>query len=110
MIRRESESEYQSRRLVLIPPTPINRERSMGRERQLMAGWRSHSTDADRPLNLYLRLLCHFQRVVDLDAQVPHSALQFRVTEQQLHDPQILGLSVDQRCLSTAHRVGSVRA
>jgi len=36
MIRRESESEYQSRRLVLIPPTPINRERSMGRERQLL--------------------------------------------------------------------------
>jgi hypothetical protein len=48
-----------------------------------------HSTDADRRLNLYLRLFCHFQRIVDLDAQVPHSALQLRVTEQQLHDPQI---------------------
>jgi Integrase core domain len=63
-----------------------------------------------RRLNLYLRLLCHFQRVVDLDAQVPHGAFQFSVDQQQLHDTQILGPSIDQRCLCTPHRVGSVRA
>jgi hypothetical protein len=62
-----------------------------------------HSTDADRRLNLYLRLLCHFQRVVDLDAQVPHGAFQF----VQLHDPQILGPSIDQRAL--VRRIVSVR-
>ena len=52
------------------------------RDGPLPAGWCPHSTDAHRRLNLYLRLLCHFQRVIDLDAQVSHGAFQFRVAEQ----------------------------
>jgi len=34
---------------------------------------------------LHLRLLGHFERVVDLDSQVPHGALDLAVTEEQLH-------------------------
>jgi len=60
-------------------------------------------------VGLDFSLLSHFQRVVDLDAEVSNRALQFGVAEEQLHRPQVFGASVDQRCLRAAHRVCSVR-
>jgi hypothetical protein len=44
-------------------------------------------------------LLGDLERVIDLDAEVPHRALQFAVAKKKLHRPKILGSSVDQRRL-----------
>jgi hypothetical protein len=54
------------------------------------------------------RLLCHLQRIVHLNAQVPDRALDLAVSEQQLNGPQVLGALVDQRRLGPAHGMGSV--
>ena len=46
-------------------------------------------------------LLGHFQRIVDLDAEITHRAVEVGVSEQQLHGPEILGAPVDQGCLGS---------
>lgn len=48
------------------------------------------------------------ERVVDLDAQVAHGALELGVPEQQLHCPQVAGAAVDQRRLRPSERLGAV--
>ena len=45
---------------------------------------------------LYLSLLCHFQSVVYLNAEVPDRALELGVSKKELDCPQILGAPVDQ--------------
>jgi hypothetical protein len=55
--------------------------------------------------DLHLRLLSHFERVVYLDAEISNRAFKFRVAEQQLHRPQVLGASVNQRSLGATHGV-----
>jgi len=41
--------------------------------------------------NLHLRLLGDLQRIVDLDAEIPNCAFEFRVPEQKLNGSQISG-------------------
>lgn len=55
-----------------------------------------------------LRLLRDFKSVVDLDTQVPHGRLQFGMAEQQLYSSEVLGASIDQRCLGPSHRMGPI--
>ena len=57
-------------------------------------GSRSALSDVD--------LFGHFQRIVDLDAQVADRAVEIRVTEQQLNRPQVLRATVDQRRFGAA--------
>jgi len=45
---------------------------------------------------LHLGLLGDLQRIVNLDSELAHCALQLGVAEQQLHYPEILCSSVDQ--------------
>ena len=44
-----------------------------------------------------LSLLRQLERVVDLDAEIPDGARQLRVTEQDLHRPQVFRPPIDQR-------------
>lgn len=57
---------------------------------------------------LDLRLLRDLQRVIDLDAEVSHSAFKLRVSRQQLDGTQILRALVDQRGSCSPHRVRAV--
>lgn len=57
--------------------------------------------DANNPSGF--RLLGHFQCVVDLDAEVTHSALELGVAEQELHRAEILRSALDQGRLGPAH-------
>jgi len=52
---------------------------------------------------LHLSLLRYLQRVVDLDAEVSDSTLQFAVPEEKLDRSQIPGSPVYQRRLGAAH-------
>ncbi len=42
-----------------------------------------------------IRLLRHFQRVVDFNSKIPDGILQLGVTQQQLHRPQVFRPAVD---------------
>jgi hypothetical protein len=55
-----------------------------------------------------LRLLRDLERVVDVDPEIAHRVLDLGMAEQQLHRPQVLGLSVDQRRLRSTNRMGTV--
>jgi len=44
----------------------------------------------DRPGPLHLRLLCHFKRIINLDAEIANRTFQLGVPEQQLHGAQVL--------------------
>ena len=44
-----------------------------------------------RPESLHFSLFCHFQRVVDFNAEVLYCALELRMTKQQLHRSQVFG-------------------
>lgn len=55
-----------------------------------------------------LCLLRHLQSVIDLDTQIPNSALQLRMAEQQLHCSQVLRSAIDQRCFGSTKRMGTV--
>lgn len=57
---------------------------------------------------LHFRLFCHFERIVNFDAQISHRAFQIAVPEQELDGPKILCSSVDKRGLGTSQRVRSV--
>lgn len=51
------------------------------RDRQLLAGQRP-GWAADQRASLHLGLLCHFERIVDFDSQVPYGTFQLAVAEQ----------------------------
>lgn len=58
---------------------------------------------------LHLRVLRHFKRIIDINAELAHRALDPRVTEQDLHCAQILGSPINQGNLRATHRVRSIR-
>jgi len=75
-----------------------------------LAGQRPSASIADRPLpsrQLDLGLLGNLERVVNLDAKVPHGAFQFRMAQEQLHGSQVPGSGIDQRWLGTPNRMRS---
>jgi hypothetical protein len=58
---------------------------------------------ATKPKVLHLGLFGDFQRVVDLDSEVSHGAFKFRMAEQELNRPKILGAAIDQSRLGSPH-------
>jgi hypothetical protein len=48
---------------------------------------------------LHLRAFC--ERVLDVDAQIPNRALDFRMARKDLHGPQVARLFVDDRGLGS---------
>lgn len=48
------------------------------------------------------------QSVIDLDAQIPDSALKFGVPKQQLNRAEVASLPVDERSFRPPQRVGAV--
>jgi hypothetical protein len=55
--------------------------------------------------------LCAFserERILDVDAQIPNGALDFRVAEQDLHGAQVGRLFVDDRGLGSSQRMRPV--
>lgn len=75
-------------------------------------GFWPNSDRIQRPLfratSLHLGLLCHFERIIDFDAEIANGAFQFAVTKQQLHGAKILCSPIDQCRFGSPHRVGSV--
>jgi len=57
---------------------------------------------------LHFGLFRHFKGVVNLNAEIAHSAFQFCVAEQQLYRPQILRSPINQRRLRPSKRVSTV--
>ena len=57
----------------------------------------------DRSCPSDLSLLGHLPRIFNLNAQIPHRALQFCVTEKQLDCAEVLRPPVDQGGLGAAH-------
>ena len=66
-----------------------------------MAG-RRRGVGRQPTFDLHLRLFRYLESIVDLDAQISHGTLEFRMTEQQLHYSQVLGPSIDQRRFGAA--------
>jgi len=62
-------------------------------------------SEAAEPESSEFDLLRDAQGVVDLDAEIPHRAFQFRVAEQKLNRSQIPRLLVYLRGLGAPHRV-----
>ena len=60
------------------------------------------------PVFLGIRLLGHFESVIDFDIQISYGALQARMAQQQLHRSQIFCAPVDDCWLRPAHRVRAV--
>jgi hypothetical protein len=73
--------------------------------RSLTGVGRSATLPLTGPLALHLRLLRHFESVVDLNPKVANRAFQLAVPEQQLNGPKVLGATVDQRRLGASQRV-----
>ena len=59
-----------------------------------------HGSSAD------VNFLSDLKSVINLNAKVPHSALDLRVTEEQLNGPQVSRSPIDQRCFGATHGVG----
>ena len=57
---------------------------------------------------LNLRAVSERERILDVDAQVPNSALDFRVGQQDLHGAQVTRLLVDDRSLGSPQRMRPV--
>ena len=57
---------------------------------------------------LYLSAFSERERILDVDAQVPNGALDFRVAEQDLHVAQVARLLVDDRGLGSSQRMRPV--
>ena len=55
-----------------------------------------------------LGLFRDLQRIVYLNAKVPHRRFQLGVPEKQLNSTQVFGSTVDERRLRPAHRVRTV--
>jgi hypothetical protein len=71
-----------------------------------MAGRRPPSPAvAPSLVRLHLCLFRHLQRVVPLDCEVPHGALEPGVTEQELNGSEILSPAIDRRRLGPAYRM-----
>jgi len=66
-------------------------------DRLFLAGQRPSTPAAATSLaHLHLGLLGNFERVVNFDPKIPDRALEFRVSEQELHSSEILSPPVDQ--------------
>src|SRR5688572_4403692 len=61
------------------------------------------------PGSLDVNLLGYGEGVVNLDAQIPHCALDLCVAEQQLDGPEVSRASVNQCCLGPAQRVRAIQ-
>ena len=57
---------------------------------------------------LYVRAFSECERILDVDAQVPNGALDFRVAEQELHGAQVARLFVNDRGLGSSQRMRPV--
>jgi len=75
-------------------------------ERRFLAGQRPYESLTGPHLDF--GLFSHLQGIVDFDAEIPDGTLQFSVTEEQLHGPEVLGSPIDQRGLRAPHRMGAV--
>jgi len=60
----------------------------------VIAGGRTVRENSLRLTTSESRLFRDFHRVIDLDAQVPHGGLQFRLSELKLHSTEVLGASI----------------
>ena len=58
-----------------------------------------------RPRYSDINLFSYGERVIDLDAEITHGALNLSVPEQQLYRAQILSTPINERCLGSAKRV-----
>jgi hypothetical protein len=76
----------------LIPIADIRRPRDRRRE----TGHRPHLLSGVSYPPLDIDLLRDLDGVIDLDAEVAHSAFYLRVTEQKLHGPKVTRPPVDQ--------------
>jgi hypothetical protein len=54
---------------------------------------------------LRIRLLCHFQRVINSNAEISNGAFKIRVPTQQLNRAEILRPAVDERRFSPSQRM-----
>ena len=63
---------------------------------------------ANRPNGSNFRLLCHFERIIDLNTEIAHCTFQLCVTEQKLYRPQIFRSAINQSRFSSSHRVGAI--
>jgi len=59
------------------------------------------------PLRLDLDLFCNLKGVVDVDPEIPDSALNLGVTEQEVDSPEIAGSSVDHRRFGPPEGMGA---
>ena len=76
----------------------------------MVAGLRpSDSAVATSLARLHLGLLRDLERVVDLGSEVTDGACELGVAEQELDGSEVLGATMDQRRLGSAHRVRPVR-
>jgi hypothetical protein len=57
---------------------------------------------------LHVRLLCHFEGVINLDAEIANRTFQLDMSEQQLHGAEVLCPTIDQRSFSPPERVRPV--
>jgi hypothetical protein len=53
-------------------------------------------------------LLGDFQRIVDLDPEIPDGAFEFGMAEKELNSTEILGPPVDQRRFSASQRMRAI--
>ena len=70
--------------------------------------WPLSDSTIDRPAALHLRLLRHFENVVDLDTKIADCTFQLCAPEQPLDGSKILRTTVDQLRLGAAQRVRPV--
>jgi hypothetical protein len=75
-------------------------------ERPFLAGQRPLPPTGTGRLNF--RLFRHFKNVINLNTEIPHSTFKFRMAEQQLYSPQILGASINQRPFCPSERMSTV--
>ena len=55
-------------------------------------------------------LLGYGERVINLDSEIAHRALDLRVAQQELNRPKISRFLIDQRCLRPAERMCAIEA
>lgn len=54
--------------------------------------------------------LCDGQCILEFNAQITNRAVHLRVAKEELHHPQVAGLSVDLRNFVAPHRMGAIGA
>jgi hypothetical protein len=72
--------------------------------------WRNGWRDPNQPLRIAseINLLGYRDRVVHRDSAIPDGALQFRMTQEQLHGAQVAGFPIHQRGLGPSERVRAI--